>query len=671
MIRLAPLLLLLLTGCGSAPPIRFESVQTSPAVRERARQLEAFARDGWHLPLRPLIYLSNAETNGPLLPVQREREEALAIAQLDAVQEAYGRAAFDFYGLELSIEDGGRRRANLEGDDRLLRITLPAPTASGQVEPFDPEALLEVLGRSFSWDATGAWWRGERSDDLLAALRRDLTKLNALEDTLRLQCRGLELLSAALARRPEAQALTPSEHQFARGAQFRATFALHRVLNTVARWRHAAADAAFTLSPEASVVLFRARLIHDAYLSWLLDVVVGGRTATRFWSREFWHRNPLYTSLDAAVDLEVIALDDGVVGELPAGSVRALLSLRLRGDLRRYFDALDAGAPTLEGQLPGSEIEAELWEAWRRCDETRRVLDEHDLSSFSAWKELWDARIKGSVSYPFYSAVAVIGGLLGDTRLSLRDPAVQPQQLARLEETLRPGDIVVVRQDGFLSNALLPGFWTHALIYLGPREAWGELRLPEGHLLQDDPAVAEAWAGWATSHDGDGPPRVLEAISEGVVFSSLHHALAKDYVAVFRPRVPPTDLAAGLRRALSCWGRPYDFDFDFASDERLVCTELVYRAFDEELNFRVQVDAAQAPEPAVPGLLPVMGRLTMPANELTRYAVYMYDHPDPNPKTGYPGRRLELVRFLDRSGDFASEYVGAGGLEMLRASTGR
>ncbi len=77
-----------------------------------------------------------------------------------------------------------------------------------------------------------------------------------------------------------------------------------------------------------------------------------------------------------------------------------------------------------------------------------------------------------------------------------------------------------------------------------------------------------------------GDRRVLEALKDGVLFRPLEETLAVDAVAVIRPQLDQADLARGISRVISHEGKLYNFDFDFFRSDRLVCTEVVYRAFD-------------------------------------------------------------------------------------------
>jgi hypothetical protein len=138
--------------------------------------------------------------------------------------------------------------------------------------------------------------------------------------------------------------------------------------------------------------------------------------------------------------------------------------------------------------------------------------------------------------------------------------------MGRLIETrLRPGDVIITRHDHALTNLFLPGYWPHAALFIGSESDRAEMNVN----VDDD--RASRWRG---------DRQVLEALKDGVLFRSLDTTLAVDAVAVIRPQLETTEIATGLGRAVEHEGKLYNFDFDFFRSDRLVCTEVVYRAFD-------------------------------------------------------------------------------------------
>jgi hypothetical protein len=656
MARTAPLVLLLvlLVGCQSSK-LRDAS---SPTVVARVQALQAEVRETWHLPLRVRTLAEPGVTLG-------EPAHKLILSQLDAFTAALRRSPFDVFALDVILCDRDEGRVRL--DPNLPRLTIELPATA--TKPLDTDAILAEWAARYRWERDTPWHVGVEPDLLESALRRDLDKLALLEERLHRHARQLELLAASLrsrARRTrEAVHLTPSEARFARRVWFSATFSLFRTLNTLARWRQLGLDSSSPLAPVAQAILRHGRWSFAASLGWLLETVVGGRSLGKLWRRDFWQRNPLYTLLDSEVPLTEL---EGVPIQLPAGSVAALLKLRLDGDLYDWFQELDEHTlkPAPEALRPA------VRKLLQHVPRLQRLSKERGLSGFRAWKELWDSRLKRTVSFPLYEAVAGIARFLGHTRVSVRGPAISSVQLHTIAKVLRPGDVILARGDGFLSNAFLPGFWPHAILYLGPAETWTQLRRADGSTLGEASIVKRLLKGYRQADEDGHPPRVIEAISAGVLFSSLEHAVRKDYAVVFRPQLSEAVRAEAILRALTLHGRPYDFDFDFQSDDKIVCTELIYRAYNGDFNFRVGIDAKKdSPAKGVPGVLEVMGRKTMPANEIARYAIYMHDHPDAQPGWGYPGDKLELLVFLDRSKREARLLRGEAAWATLRESVDR
>jgi hypothetical protein len=233
---------------------------------------------------------------------------------------------------------------------------------------------------------------------------------------------------------------------------------------------------------------------------------------------------------------------------------------------------------------------------------------------------------------------------MGDTRVHRAGkPLVRAEQVKALLPRMQPGDIVVARQNWFLSNIGLPGFWPHAELYTGtaadlaaffdgdPEVASFVRAQPEGVETFTALLAArfpEKWRAFQGKSADGGEIRIIESISEGVSFTSTRHGMEVDYVGVLRPRLAKVEKARAVLRAFGYQGRPYDFDFDFFSDSQLVCTELVYKAYAPSSEGKgLKID-----------LVNVAGRMTLPANELVR----LYDR-----EAGREDRQLDFVAFLD------------------------
>ncbi len=211
---------------------------------------------------------------------------------------------------------------------------------------------------------------------------------------------------------------------------------------------------------------------------------------------------------------------------------------------------------------------------------------------------------------------------MGDTKVHRATQSlITKDQIVHISDQLQPGDILFVRREWYLSNIGLPGFWPHTALYIGTREKrkmyfndaevmqWvkdqGQLDGDVDSLLQSK--YSEAYKD-SVKLDHNHVPQVLEAISEGVSFTSMEHSADADSIAVLRPLLSKRDKAIAIFRAFHYAGRPYDFNFDFLTDSSLVCTELIYKSYEPASNYR--------------GLtFPVsdlLGRKATPANEIVR-----------------------------------------------------
>ena len=55
-----------------------------------------------------------------------------------------------------------------------------------------------------------------------------------------------------------------------------------------------------------------------------------------------------------------------------------------------------------------------------------------------------------------------------DTRLIINHSyPITHHQISIVCQQLQPGDIILTRRNGFVSNLFIPGYWTHSALYIG------------------------------------------------------------------------------------------------------------------------------------------------------------------------------------------------------------
>lgn len=110
-----------------------------------------------------------------------------------------------------------------------------------------------------------------------------------------------------------------------------------------------------------------------------------------------------------------------------------------------------------------------------------------------------------------------------------------------VESIIQPGDILIRRFEGYVDKWLIPGWWNHAGLYVGPLQG--------------------------------GKHKVVHAISDGVVVDDLIDFMRTDHMIVLR--APRIYRGTAIERAKEAIGSEYDFAFEFGDSLRFSCTELV------------------------------------------------------------------------------------------------
>lgn len=224
--------------------------------------------------------------------------------------------------------------------------------------------------------------------------------------------------------------------------------------------------------------------------------------------------------------------------------------------------------------------------------------------------------------YPLKSSIF---GWAGDTKYLDSSPnTIGNIELARMRRLMKPGDIFLNRSDNYISNIGIPGFWTHASLYIGDRNERNEFFANDNASMKWVIAQGESSGNFEklllkdfkTSYQFQvndlGDFKIIESVSEGVVISSFEAGTKKEGIVVLRPLLEKKEIAAAIYKAFSEVSKPYDYDFDFSTDNRIACTELVYKVYESSSLFPVN---------------DMFGKPFSTANEIAEYCDKNYDSP--------------------------------------------
>jgi len=200
-----------------------------------------------------------------------------------------------------------------------------------------------------------------------------------------------------------------------------------------------------------------------------------------------------------------------------------------------------------------------------------------------------------------YGLQKLVGSLVADKYLRRGHQPALPAIIATgIQSLLQPGDVLAVRKEYALTTYFLPGYWPHVALYLGSVEMLRASGLAKNESLSPLLSQLEEVA--------PGGGVVMEAMRDGVQLRPLSSPFGSDSIVIMRPKIAAGDVPEVLARSLGHHCKPYDFSFDFTRSDRLVCTEVVYRALDG-------VGSLSLP------LVPRLGRPTLSGDDLVRMSL--------------------------------------------------
>lgn len=130
---------------------------------------------------------------------------------------------------------------------------------------------------------------------------------------------------------------------------------------------------------------------------------------------------------------------------------------------------------------------------------------------------------------------------------------------------MKPLDILMEKTPFRLTDKMIPGHYGHVAIWLGTERQLRELQVWDQIPKNIQNKIR-------SGH------RIVEALRPGVEINTLEHFLNIDDFLVIRDKRKMSDdyRRKAILQAVAQIGKEYDFNFDVATHERIVCSEIAY-----------------------------------------------------------------------------------------------
>lgn len=208
------------------------------------------------------------------------------------------------------------------------------------------------------------------------------------------------------------------------------------------------------------------------------------------------------------------------------------------------------------------------------------------------WSERWDRQVRKVADLGRYTARAstfaisfLFGNIAGAVKTENRDGYLTKLSTAEknnIKSKLQPFDILLEKTPFRATDKFIPGYYGHVAVYLGTKEQlvaedlW-ELFNPDlQKQIEKGETILEALRF-------DARKGLSKDALAGVQLNSLQHFLDIDELLVIRSAQPLTAEQKNMYavNANAQYGKPYDFNFDVNTNERIVCSELIYTIFTD------------------------------------------------------------------------------------------
>lgn len=187
--------------------------------------------------------------------------------------------------------------------------------------------------------------------------------------------------------------------------------------------------------------------------------------------------------------------------------------------------------------------------------------------------------------YIFLPVRILICKYLGSIRFVTRKRFIRNKEIREIKKQLKPGDILLKRDKWLASNFGIAGFWTHTGIYTGTLKELDEYF--KGVDFLDKMKISDylkknylnVYKKLKKKNH-----RLIEVVTDGVKINPLEKMAKVDYFAALRPNLDKKDVFKALMEAFAFYNMPFDYRFNFSTNDKIVCIELIYKSFLSDNN---------------------------------------------------------------------------------------
>ena len=136
---------------------------------------------------------------------------------------------------------------------------------------------------------------------------------------------------------------------------------------------------------------------------------------------------------------------------------------------------------------------------------------------------------------------------------------------------LQAGDILIVRTPFYLTDKMIPGYWSHAAIWIGDETELRALGIWNNEIVKKNHKEIK------TSH------LIVESRTKGTTLNTIEYFLNVDDIAILRntQKLSNKEKIKIITLTLRQIGKEYDFNFDVETTDKIMCSQLVYLAYTD------------------------------------------------------------------------------------------